>query len=166
MARSVGTIRDATASDLPAIVAIYNAAVPELVTGDVAPVPIESRTEWFESHSTNRFPIWVSTSGDDVIGWLSLNRFYAKPVYDATAEVSVYVERGTRRTGVARELLSAVVERGPGLGLKRILGLIYADNVASLRLFADMGFDRWGLLPRITDREGEEIDVVIVGRRV
>jgi phosphinothricin acetyltransferase len=147
-------------------VAIYNAAIPELATADVAPVSIESQAEWFESHTTYQFPIWVSTSGGDVIGWLSLNRFYAKPVYDATAEVSVYVERGTRRTGIARELLSAAIDRGPGLGLKRLLGLIYADNVASLQLFADMGFDRWGMLPRITDREGEEVDVIIVGRRV
>ncbi len=166
MAGSVATIRDAIASDLPAIVAIYNAAIPELVTADIAPVSVESRAEWFESHSPHHFPIWVSMSGDDVIGWLSLNRFYAKPVYDATAEVSVYVERGTRRTGVARELLLAAIERGPGLDLKRLIGLVYADNVPSLQLFEEMEFERWGMLPRVTDRSGEEIDVVIVGRRV
>ena len=166
-ARSPTAIREATADDLPAIVGIYNAAVPELVTADISPVAVESRVAWFESHSADHHPIWVVVAdGEQVVGWLSLNSFYDKPVYDATAEVSVYVEPASRRSGVARGLLTAAIERGPELGLKRLLGLIYADNAPSLRLFSEAGFDRWGLMPRVTDREGREVDVVIMGRRV
>ena len=159
-------IRDATANDLPSIVGIYNAAVPELVTADVLPVAVESRVAWFESHSPTHHPIWVATESGRVVGWLSLNSFYDKPVYDATVEVSVYVEPASRRNGVARGLLTAAIERSPQLSLKRLLGLIYADNAPSLRLFLEVGFDRWGLMPRVTDRMNREVDVVIVGRRV
>ncbi len=159
-------IRDATVDDLPSIVQIYNAAIPELVTADVWPVPVESRAAWFESHTPDHHPIWVATEGTRIVGWLSLNTFYDKPVYEATAEVSVYVDPASRRTGVARELLTTAIRRGAQLRLKRLLGLIYADNTASLMLFSQLGFERWGVMPRVTDRGDREVDVVIVGRRV
>jgi L-amino acid N-acyltransferase YncA len=42
-------IRHATESDLPAIVAIYNAAVPSrMATADLEPVSVESRLAWFQ----------------------------------------------------------------------------------------------------------------------
>ncbi|MDB6139126.1 MAG: Phosphinothricin acetyltransferase, partial [Verrucomicrobiaceae bacterium] len=41
-------IRDATAEDLPRIVAIYNAAIPgRLATADTVLVSVESRRPWF-----------------------------------------------------------------------------------------------------------------------
>jgi L-amino acid N-acyltransferase YncA len=160
------SIRDAVEADLPAILAIYNAAVPELVTGDLAPISIESLAVWFAGHSSDHHPVWVSTDGQRVTGWLSLGTFYEKPVYTATAEVSVYVERASRNKGVARALIRFAIERGPDLVLKHLIGLIYADNGPSLHLFEEMGFERWGLLPRVTDRGDSEIDVAIVGRRV
>jgi phosphinothricin acetyltransferase len=46
------TLRDATEADLPAIVAIYNAAIPgRTATADTDPVTVESRREWFAKHS-------------------------------------------------------------------------------------------------------------------
>lgn len=42
------TIRHATETDLPAIVAIYNAAIPScMATADLEPVSVESRLPWF-----------------------------------------------------------------------------------------------------------------------
>ena len=46
------TIRDATIGDLPAIVAIYNAAIPgRMATADLDPVSVESRRTWFDEHT-------------------------------------------------------------------------------------------------------------------
>ena len=43
-------IRDATKDDLPAIVAIYNEAIPEgRATADLEPIMVESRHTWFRS---------------------------------------------------------------------------------------------------------------------
>jgi phosphinothricin acetyltransferase len=41
-------IRHAQKADLPAIVAIYNAAIPgHLATADTEPVTVDSREDWF-----------------------------------------------------------------------------------------------------------------------
>ena len=53
-------IRDATLADLPAIVAIYNATIPDrMSTADTAPVTVESRVPWFRGHTPEHRPLWV-----------------------------------------------------------------------------------------------------------
>ena len=161
------TLRDATEADLPAIIAIYNATIPgRMVTGDLEPVPVESRLAWFRQHSPERRPLWVVEDAGKVIAWLSLNWFNERPAYDHTAEVSVYVDESRRREGLGRRLLSRAIERAPALGLRTLVGLIWGHNEPSLRLFQDLGFERWGLLPRVAELDGVERDLVIVGRRV
>ena len=53
-------IRDAVETDLSAIVAIYNAAIPSgKATADLQPVSVESRLLWFYEHKPDYRPIWV-----------------------------------------------------------------------------------------------------------
>jgi phosphinothricin acetyltransferase len=161
------TIRDAVEDDLPALVDIYNAAVPgRLATGDLEPVSVASRLPWFRAHAPGRHPIWVLEVDGAVAGWLSFQPFYGRAAYRATAELSVYVAPNHQRRGVARRLLSEAIRRAPSLGLKTLLGFIFAHNEPSLRLFETLGFQRWGRLPRVADPDGAERDLVIVGLRV
>ena len=161
------TIRDATERDLPAIVAIYNAAIPgRMATADTAQVSIESRVPWFRAHTPASRPIWVAAVDGRVTGWLSVQSFYGRPAYHRTAEVSVYVAEGHRHRGVGRGLLDEALRRAPALGLATLLGFIFGHNEPSLRLFAAHGFERWGVLPRVAELDGVERDLVIVGRRL
>jgi len=161
------TIRDAVAADLPAIVRIYNAAIPaRMATADTEPVAVASRRTWFAEHDARSRPLWVASVDDAIVGWLSFQSFYGRPAYRATAEVSVYVAPDSRRAGVGRRLLSRAIDAGPGLGLRTLLGFIFGHNEPSLALFEAHGFRRWGLLPRVAELEGAERDLVIVGRRL
>jgi len=161
------TIRDAVAADLPAIVRIYNAAIPaRMATADTEPVAVDSRRAWFAEHDARSRPLWVAAVDNAIIGWLSFQSFYGRPAYRATAEVSVYVAPGNHRTGVGRQLLSRAIDASPGLGLRTLLGFIFGHNAPSLALFEAHGFRRWALLPRVAELDGVERDLVIVGRRL
>jgi phosphinothricin acetyltransferase len=160
-------IREALASDLPAIVDIYNCSIPgRMATADTTPVSVESRESWFKEHTPDRRPLWVVTRNDSVVGWLSFQSFYGRPAYHATAEISVYVSPYHYRCGIGRALLARAVEQSPIFGLRTLLGFIFAHNEPSLRLFHSLGFDRWALLPRVAELDNIEHDLVIVGRRV
>jgi phosphinothricin acetyltransferase len=160
-------IRDAREADLPAIVAIYNAAIPDrLATADTEPVTVESRREWLRDRDPARFPIWVDERGGKLVGWLSFRMFYGRPAYAETAELGVYVDPAAKRQGVANGLLARAVEEAPALGLKTLLGLVFAHNGPSVTLFEKHRFARWGHLPRIAVLDGVERDVLIFGRRV
>ena len=160
-------IRDAVEADLPAIVEIYNATVPSrIVTADLEAVSVESRLPWFREHSPNWHPFWVAESDGALAAWLSFQSFHGRCAYRGTAEVSVYVHKEFRRRGFAMRLLEAAIARSPALGLNVLLALIFGHNEASLELFARLGFQRWGHLPRIARLDDVERDLVIMGLRV
>ena len=160
-------IRDASERDLPAIVAIYNAAIPgKMATADTTAVTVESRAPWLRAHHPASRPLWVVEAADGLAGWLSFQSFYGRPAYHATAELSVYVAPMHQRRGVARRLVGHALRRSPALGLRTLVGFVFGHNTASLALFAGFGFERWGLLPRVAELAGVERDLVIVGRRM
>jgi L-amino acid N-acyltransferase YncA len=160
-------IRNATRADLPAIVEIYNSIIPgRMVTADLDPITVESRVSWLETHDPARRPIWVLENAGTVIAWLSFDTFYARAAYDGTAMVAIYVAEAHRGAGIGRTLLTRAIEHAPTLGIRVLLGYIFAHNEPSLRLFAKFGFDRWALLPGVTRLDGIDRDVVIMGKRV
>jgi L-amino acid N-acyltransferase YncA len=162
------TLRSAAEADLPAIVEIYNSTIASRrVTADLAPVSVESRRPWLAAHADPARPIWVlSDAGGTLCAWLSFDAFHPRAAYDGTAMIAVYVSESRRRLGYGRALLEAAVRHAPALGLHTLLGYIFAHNAPSLRLFEAQGFARWGHLPRVAVLDGEERDLVIVGRRV
>jgi phosphinothricin acetyltransferase len=161
-------IRDAVEADLPAIVDIYNSTIDcRTVTADLEPVTVESRLAWFQHHHPNQRPLWVIECDGEVAGWLGFQPFYsARRAYDVTAELSIYIAPAYRRQGIGRKLLQHAIAYSPTLGIKNLVGCIFATNTASLRLFENFGFERWGLLPAIAEFEHQTCDLVIVGCRV
>ena len=153
--------------DLSQIVEIYNSTVSSrMVTADIEPVTVESRTPWFEEHTPTFRPLWVIEAEGQIAAWLSFSSFYGRSAYNKTAELSVYVHGAFRRKGFGTYLLTQAVAAAPALGMNTLMGFIFAHNEPSLRLFREHGFSRWGELPRVAELDGVERDVVIVGRRV
>lgn len=159
-------LREATAADVTAITAIYNATIPSrMVTADTAPVTVESRLAWLIAHQQNHRPVWVLDDAGTLAAWLSFDTFYPRPAYDGTAMIAVYVAESHRRQGLGRRLVETALQRAPDLGLHTLLGYIFAHNAPSLALFDALGFTRWAHLPRVAVLDGTERDLIIVGRR-
>src|SRR5437660_3512148 len=158
-------IRDALESDLPSIIDIYNATVPtRMVTAELDPTTVEARLPWFREHSPNQHPFWVAESDGRVIGWLDFKKFLPRCAYRGTAEISVYVDEKLRRRGVARRLVREAIARAPSLGINALVGLIFGHNEPSLKLFEQLGFQRWGHLPGVAQLEAVERDLIVMGQ--
>jgi L-amino acid N-acyltransferase YncA len=160
-------IRDAVEADLTTIVDIYNATISDrMATADTEPISVESRKCWFYDRPANSRPLWVLEIESAIAGWLSFQSFYGRPAYHKTVELSLYVSPEYRRQGVGKQLLEQAIHRSPELGVNTLIGLIFAHNQPSLRLFAKYQFQRWGYLPKVAELDGIERDLVIVGRRL
>jgi phosphinothricin acetyltransferase len=160
-------IRPATHEDLPAIVAIYNAAIPgRMATADTAPVTVDSREEWFRGFDAASRPLWVLEDGSGIAGWLGLRSFYGRPAYHRTVESAVYVHPRRMRQGIANRLLAHALAACPHLGIANVLAFVFGHNAPSIALFERHGFSRWGLLPRVCELDGVERDVLILGCRI
>ncbi|MBD0262592.1 MAG: N-acetyltransferase family protein [Tolypothrix sp. Co-bin9] len=161
------TIRHATETDLSAIVAIYNAAIPSrMATADLEPVSVASRLAWFGGRSPSKRPIWVIEKQGVVAGWLSFQSFYGRPAYHTTAEISIYIAPAYHQRGLGQQLLAQAIQQSPSLGLNTLLGLIFAHNQPSLKLFEKFSFQSWGYLPKVAELDGIERDLVIMGLRI
>jgi L-amino acid N-acyltransferase YncA len=160
-------IRLAIAADLPAIIEIYNAAIPtRIATADTEPITVESRREWFARHRGNR-PLWVLEVAGEMGAWLGLTSFYGgRPAYDATAEVSIYIAPQHQRQGHGSALLQWAIDRCPELGVTTLLAMYFDHNVGSQRLFTGFGFEPMGHLPEIAVLDGTPRGLIIAGKRV
>lgn len=160
--------RDATWDDLHSIVDIYNSTVASrLVTADTEPVTVDSRKQWFQEHSPEKRPLWIVESEDgQTIGWVSFQSFYGRPAYNATAEISIYLDSTQRGTGYGTMILQYAIDNAQRFGIKTLLGFIFAHNEPSLKLFKQLGFDEWAYLPDIAVLDGKERSLKIVGRKI
>ena len=160
-------IRKANLEDLETIVAIYNASIPSrIATGDLKQISVESRINWFKERNHENYPIWVMERENKIIGWLSLQHFYGRPAYKSTAEISLYISPDCQRQGIGKTLLKYAIEQSYKLELKTLLGFVFAHNKPSLALFKKHEFQQWGYLPKVAQLDGEEKDLVIMGRHL
>lgn len=162
------TFRNATQSDLKTIVEIYNSTVASrMVTADTEPVSVESRQQWFEEHNPETRPLWIiENAGNDIMGWVSFQSFYGRPAYDATVEISIYLDLKQRGKGLGKEVLQYSIDHAPQLGIKTLLGFIFSHNEQSLKLFRHFGFENWATLPAIAVLDGVERSLMILGKRI
>jgi L-amino acid N-acyltransferase YncA len=160
--------RDAKLSDLNKIVEIYNSTVASrMVTADTDPVTTESKIKWFDEHSPDKHPLWVIEDKDNrIVGWLSFQAFYGRPAYSATAEISIYLDETQRGKGYGKAVLAYAIENSPRLGIKTLLGFIFAHNEPSIKLFRHFGFEDWATMPDVAVLDGQERSLKILGKRV
>ena len=161
-------IRNATLSDLPEIVAIYNSTIESgTVTADTSPITVESRLEWFHQHTPDKRPLWIGeTENKEIIGWLSFNDFYGRPAYHITAEISLYINENVRGKGYGNMLLKKAIETAPELGLENLLGFIFSSNESSIRLFKKHGFQTLGTIKNAANMNSHYSDLEILGLRL
>lgn len=138
-----------------------------MVTADTEPVSVESKQQWFDEHSADKRPLWIiENAADEIVGWVSFQSFYGRPAYNATVEISIYLDEKQRGKGLGKEVLRYCIANAPQFGIKTLLGFIFAHNEQSLKLFRHFGFEDWATLPDIALLYGKERSLKILGKRI
>lgn len=154
-------IRPMIPADWALVKAIYEQGIATgLATFELA---APSWDEWNGAHHAE--PRMVATRDDAVAGWAALAPVSRRRVYAGVAEVSVYVDADARRSGVGRDLLSALIEASEHAGFWTLQAGIFPDNEASVRLHQRHGFRVVGIREKIAARDGQWRDVLLLERR-
>lgn len=85
----------------------------------------------------------------EMLGFIVLHPFSARPCYDGAAEISVFIASKARRRGIGKLLLQKVIDESPKFGIHTLTSNIYATNEASCRLHEALGFRKVGYRERI-----------------
>jgi len=161
--------RIATIEDLPNIVKIYNSTIAgRVVTADLEEVSVEDRIQWFIQHDPTRRPLWVfeTAAHGEMMGWLSFQSFYGRKAYDATVEVSIYLDPQHRGKGLGNEILQYAIDIAPHYNIETLLGFVFAHNEPSIKLFERKGFQVWGNLPDIAKLDDTKRNLLILGLKL
>ncbi len=154
-------IRAARESDHPAILAIFNHAIETSMSIWIdTPVTLEERQMWFASRQANGFPVLVAEE-NEVIGFGSFGVFRPYEGFRNTVEHSVYIAENAQGRGAGKALLAALVERARNDGRRVIVGAVDSRNEASLALHRSMGFTETGRMPRLGEKRGQLLDMVL-----
>ena len=156
-------IRPATEPDLDAILAIYNDAVARTTAiWNDQPVDLANRRAWFHARTAQGYPVLVAEEDGLTVGYGSFGDFRPFEGYRFTVEHSVYVAEGVRRRGIASALLASLEERARTMGKHVMVGGIAADNEASLKLHARLGFVETGRMSEVGFKFGRWLDLVLM----
>ena len=121
--------------------------------------------QWDSNHLKPGRIVAISAESGEVVGWAALNSVSTRTVYAGVAEVSVYVAKDARQTGVGKALLASLVQVSEQNGLWTLQASVFPENVASLALHKSCGFREVGIRERIGCLNGVWRDTVLLERR-
>ena len=154
------TIRPATASDAPAIAAIYNEGIEDRVaTFETRARDAHEVAEWI----AGGLPFVVAEDGG-IAGFARVSPYSDRCVYAGIGEHGVYVARAARGRGVGRRLLEALAAASEQAGYYKLTSRVFADNAASRAVHLAAGFTEVGIQRRHGRLDGQWKDCVLVER--
>ena len=152
-------VRDATAQDAAACATVYAPYVTDTVVSfeTEPPTPAEMAAR---IAAAQRAHAWLVLEADGrVVGYAYAGPYKARPAYRWSCEVSVYLERGRRRSGGGRALYAALFDRLAERGFRTAVAGMTLPNEASEGLHRAMGFEPIGTYRRIGWKHGAWHDV-------
>lgn len=155
-------IRTAAIKDMPRLLDIYNYEVLNgISTFDLHPKTMDDRMEWFLEHNIDNHPLIVAEIDGKAVGYASLSSYRPKEAYAATVELSVYVDPGYRGRGIARRLISDILEEARGRDdIHTVISVITDGNEASVKLHEEFGFTYCGTMKEVGKKFGKLLGTV------
>jgi L-amino acid N-acyltransferase YncA len=155
-------VRAARPEDAAAVADIYNAGIRERSS------TFETRerepAEMAERIAAERHPFLVADLDGRVAGFAATAPYSDRDAYAGVAECSVYVDAELRGRGIGTALLAELADRSAERGFHKLLGKLFAENEASMRLVRGGGFRVVGTHVRHGQLDGEWRDVILVER--
>ena len=159
-------IREATASDLPAITAIYAHHVRTGTGTFEETPPDEAEMAVRLAKVQGAGCAWLVAEHEGVItGYGYYAQIRDRSAYRFTAEDSIYVRQDVRGMGVGKALVQALLEHATARGFRQMIAVIGdSENVGSIGLHSSLGFRQIGTMKSVGLKFGQWVDVVTMQR--
>lgn len=158
--RAAVTLAPIAPEDIAACTELYNYYIENTcITLEEEPVTPEE----FGARAariTKDYPYIVARDGaGKPIGFAYLDVFNPRSAYRCTADLSIYVDRACRGSGVGQKLYAEIERLGRERGIENLISIITSDNEGSLRFHRKNGFTEIGVMPAVAFKFGKYLDV-------
>jgi phosphinothricin acetyltransferase len=159
-------IRPAQAADIPAITAIYAAAVRCGTASFELEAPDEPEMRRrYESLRAGDHPYLVAELEGAIVGYAYAGPYRARPAYRFAVESSVYIAPGSERRGFGRALLERLIIAAQENGFRQMIAVIGdSANAASIELHRAVGFRMVGTFDDVGFKFDRWLDTVLMQR--
>lgn len=110
--------------------------------------------DWYHARRTAGWPLLVAERDGEVAGFGTYGLFRPWSGFRPTVEHMLVVGREHRRRHIGMALLEVLTERARAEGRHSLIGVIDAEDAASIDLHVATGFHEVGRLPEIGRRDG------------
>ena len=158
--RAAVTLAPIAPEDIAACTELYNYYIENTcITLEEEPVTPE-KFGARAARITKNYPYIVARDGaGKPIGFAYLDVFNPRSAYRCTADLSIYVDRACRGSGVGQKLYAEIERLGRERGIENLISIITSDNEGSLRFHRKNGFTEIGVMPAVAFKFGKYLDV-------
>lgn len=159
-------LRDVTEADVPAILQIYSLEVRHgFASWEYEPPTEAEMRERIQKVVDGGYPFLVAEVEENVAGYAYASAYRPRPGYRFLVENSIYVASTFQRKGIARGLLTELIELCTLRGFRQMVAVIGdSQNESSIALHRSLGFEQVGLLPNIGFKANRWLDCVLMQR--
>lgn len=121
-----------------------------------------SDEEWLDRM---KIPVFVMLKGQEPVGIMGLMLQRGEKRSHRATIIMVYLRESERGSGVASELLQAVMGFAKEGGVRQLELHVNHTNARAIRFYERHGFERVGQIPAALIDEGREVDELIMVHR-
>lgn len=160
-------IRPATINDLPSILEILNEAIlNSTAVYEYEPWGLEQITEWFETRTSEGFPIIVYEEDGILKGYATFGSFRKRVAYRFTVEHSIYVHKNWRGNSIGNSLMTELLTLAKSHKAHSVIGVVDATNAQSIAFHKHHGFIEAGTLREVGFKFNQWLDVALLQRMI
>ncbi|HEY5344377.1 MAG TPA: arsinothricin resistance N-acetyltransferase ArsN1 family A [Solirubrobacteraceae bacterium] len=156
------SVRAAQAPDASMIASIYNEGIAEREA--TFETDLRHAADFHERITSEHYPLLVAELDGHLVGWAGLAPYSERAAYAGIAECSIYVARSARGRGVGTELCQQLAEESERRGFYKLLGKVFPENLACVRMVGRCGFHEVGLHRFHGRLDGQWRDVLLLER--
>lgn len=120
--------------------------------------------EWRRRLSANA--VFVAFVDGEPVGIMGLMPQSSSKARHRATVIMVYVRQSMRGKGLASKLLSVLAAHASGQGIRQLELTVSATNPNAIALYQRAGFTEFGRIPGGLLQEGEEIDEIMMAKRI
>ena len=152
-------IRLATPTDAVAILAIYAPYIRNTsITFETGVPPVADFANRIRSYHEN-WPWLVNEKDGQIVGYAYASRYRERVAYQWSVECSVYVQEDHLRSGIAKELYTALFSILKAQGFTTVYAVINLPNERSVAFHESMGFSYFATFEKVGYKLGKWKDV-------
>jgi len=161
-------LRPVVEADLPAIQRIYRQHVLEgTASFEEEPPGVAEMAARLTAIRERGLPYILAESaeGGAIAGYAYAAPYRSRSAYRFTVEDSIYLDPAFAGKGIGRLLLQRLLTDCAAMGVRQVVAVIGgADNLASVRLHAALGFRQVGVLEGVGCKFGRWLDTILMQR--